>query len=70
LRVLAPGGRLVIEEPDVERTPVRLIALAEKLALMRSVSRRIHLPPLLERHSAQPPSEALATTTCKLTARQ
>jgi len=36
LRVLAPGGRLVIEEPDVERTPVRLIALAEKLALMRS----------------------------------
>jgi demethylmenaquinone methyltransferase/2-methoxy-6-polyprenyl-1,4-benzoquinol methylase len=36
LRVLAPGGRLVIEEPDVERTPVRLIALAEKLILMRS----------------------------------
>jgi demethylmenaquinone methyltransferase/2-methoxy-6-polyprenyl-1,4-benzoquinol methylase len=34
--VLAPGGRLVIEEPDVERTPVRLIALAEKLILMRS----------------------------------
>jgi len=54
----------------VELTPVRLIALAEKLALMRSVSRRIHLPPLLERHSAQPPSEALGTTTCKLTARQ
>jgi demethylmenaquinone methyltransferase/2-methoxy-6-polyprenyl-1,4-benzoquinol methylase len=70
LRVLAPGGRLVIEEGDVERPPVRLIALAEKLALMRSVSRRIHLPPLLERHSAQPPSEALGTTTCKLTARQ
>jgi ubiquinone/menaquinone biosynthesis C-methylase UbiE len=36
LRVLAPGGRLVLEEPDVERTPVRVIALAEKLLLMRS----------------------------------
>ena len=36
LRVLAPGGRLVIEEGDVEQTPVRLIALAEKLILMRS----------------------------------
>jgi len=36
LRVLAPGGRLVMEEPNVERTSVRLIALAERLALMRS----------------------------------
>ena len=36
LRVLAPGGRLVIEEPDVTRFVVRLVALAEKLALMRS----------------------------------
>jgi ubiquinone/menaquinone biosynthesis C-methylase UbiE len=27
LRVLAPGGRLVIEEGDVEQTPVRVIAL-------------------------------------------
>jgi ubiquinone/menaquinone biosynthesis C-methylase UbiE len=35
-RVLAPGGRLVIEEPDVRTTPVKWIALAEKLALMRS----------------------------------
>jgi ubiquinone/menaquinone biosynthesis C-methylase UbiE len=35
-RVLAPGGRLVIEEPDVRLRAVRLIALAEKLALMRS----------------------------------
>ena len=35
-RVLQPGGRLVIEEPDVRRWPVKLIALAEKLALMRS----------------------------------
>lgn len=35
-RVLAPGGRLVIEEPDVRTMPVKWIALAEKLALMRS----------------------------------
>ena len=36
LRVLAPGGRLVIEEPDWRRTRMRLVALAEKIALMRS----------------------------------
>jgi demethylmenaquinone methyltransferase/2-methoxy-6-polyprenyl-1,4-benzoquinol methylase len=36
LRVLRPGGRLVIEEPDIRRLPVKLVALLEKLALMRS----------------------------------
>lgn len=36
VRVLAPGGRLVIEEPDVRRFVVRLVALGEKLAWMRS----------------------------------
>jgi demethylmenaquinone methyltransferase/2-methoxy-6-polyprenyl-1,4-benzoquinol methylase len=35
-RVLKPGGRLVIEEPDIQHFPVRMVALAEKLALMRS----------------------------------
>ena len=35
-RVLAPGGRLVIEEPDIDRFAVKLIAVAEKIALMRS----------------------------------
>jgi demethylmenaquinone methyltransferase/2-methoxy-6-polyprenyl-1,4-benzoquinol methylase len=35
-RVLRPGGRLVIEEPDVRTWQVKLLALAEKLALMRS----------------------------------
>jgi demethylmenaquinone methyltransferase/2-methoxy-6-polyprenyl-1,4-benzoquinol methylase len=35
-RVLAPGGVLVIEEPDVRVFGVKLIALAEKIALMRS----------------------------------
>jgi len=36
LRVLKPGGRLVIEEPDITRMTVKVVALAEKLALMRS----------------------------------
>lgn len=36
VRVLKPGGRLVIEEPDIARFPVKLMALAEKLALMGS----------------------------------
>ena len=35
-RVLKPGGRLVIEEPDFRSFAVKLIAVAEKLALMRS----------------------------------
>ena len=35
-RVLKPGGRIVIEEPDIRSFPVKLIALAEKLLLMRS----------------------------------
>jgi demethylmenaquinone methyltransferase/2-methoxy-6-polyprenyl-1,4-benzoquinol methylase len=36
LRVLKPGGRLVIEEPDIARVTVKLVALAERLALMGS----------------------------------
>ena len=36
LRVLKPGGRLVIEEPDIARFAVKLVALAERLALMGS----------------------------------
>lgn len=36
VRVLAPGGRLVVEEPDLNRLSVKFIALAEKVALMRS----------------------------------
>lgn len=35
-RVLAPGGRLVIEEPNIEALPVKLVGVAERLALMRS----------------------------------
>jgi demethylmenaquinone methyltransferase/2-methoxy-6-polyprenyl-1,4-benzoquinol methylase len=36
MRVLAPAGRLVIEEPHIVHWGVRLVALAEKLLLMRS----------------------------------
>jgi ubiquinone/menaquinone biosynthesis C-methylase UbiE len=35
-RVLAPGGLLVIEEPDIKHIAVKLVALAERLLLMRS----------------------------------
>jgi len=35
-RVLKPGGRLVIEEPDVRTWFVKLIAIVEKLTLMQS----------------------------------
>jgi ubiquinone/menaquinone biosynthesis C-methylase UbiE len=35
-RILKPGGRLIIEEPDIHYVRVKLIALAEKLAWMRS----------------------------------
>lgn len=35
-RILRPGGRLVIEEPDVRTLIVKIVAIGEKLALMRS----------------------------------
>jgi demethylmenaquinone methyltransferase/2-methoxy-6-polyprenyl-1,4-benzoquinol methylase len=35
-RVVKPGGRIVIEEPDIRTTPIKIMAIIEKLALMRS----------------------------------
>lgn len=35
-RVLTPGGRLVIEDFDLNRFPVKVLAILEKLALMGS----------------------------------
>lgn len=36
VRILKPGGRLVIEEPNIHQFGVKLVALAEKIALMGS----------------------------------
>ncbi len=36
IRVLSPGGRMLIEEPDITRPIIRIVALVEKLALMKS----------------------------------
>ncbi len=36
LRVLKPGGRLVIEEPNIHHGFVKIIAILEKITLMRS----------------------------------
>jgi demethylmenaquinone methyltransferase/2-methoxy-6-polyprenyl-1,4-benzoquinol methylase len=36
IRVLKPSGRMVIEEPDINRLPVKVIAILERLALMGS----------------------------------
>lgn len=40
-RALAPGGRMVIEEPDIRRLAVRAVALAERMLMMGS---RFHPP--------------------------
>jgi len=36
LRLLKPGGRIIIEEPDIHTFGVKLIALAERILWMRS----------------------------------
>jgi len=36
LNVLKPGGIFILEEPDIRKFPVKLIAVMEKLLLMRS----------------------------------
>ncbi len=35
-RLLAPGGRIVIVEPDINKPIVKIIAIGEKILLMRS----------------------------------
>jgi ubiquinone/menaquinone biosynthesis C-methylase UbiE len=36
LRLLKTGGRIVIEEPDIRKPSIKVVAFLEKLALMRS----------------------------------
>lgn len=68
LRVLKPGGRLVIEEPDIGRFGVKLIALAEKLALMNSrFLSATEIQELIRLHGAQGHVACLREfTTCVL----
>jgi ubiquinone/menaquinone biosynthesis C-methylase UbiE len=35
-RVVKAGGRIVIEEPDIRTMPIKIMAIIERLALMRS----------------------------------
>jgi ubiquinone/menaquinone biosynthesis C-methylase UbiE len=35
-RVLTPGGRILVVEPDIHKLSVKLLAIGEKLLLMRS----------------------------------
>jgi ubiquinone/menaquinone biosynthesis C-methylase UbiE len=35
-RIIKPGGKIIIEEPDIHFFPVKILALAEKALLMRS----------------------------------
>jgi len=46
MRVLAPGGKLVVEEPDIAHPAVRIVALGERLMLMRS---RFRAPRTMQR---------------------
>jgi demethylmenaquinone methyltransferase/2-methoxy-6-polyprenyl-1,4-benzoquinol methylase len=50
-RVLKPGGKIVILEPDVRTAVVKMVALLEKLALMRS---HFLSPPLIAGLFSQP----------------
>lgn len=60
-RVLQPGGRLVIEEPDVRTFAVKLIACGEKLTFMRSH----FLSPLLIAGFFQVPNAHVRVETAK-----
>jgi len=41
-RLIKPGGKIIIEEPDIRKGAVKVVALLEKLALMRSHFLDIH----------------------------
>ena len=41
-RLIKPGGKIIIEEPDIRKGVVKVMALLEKLALMRSHFLDVH----------------------------
>ena len=55
-RITKPGGILIIEEPDINTLYVKLIAIAEKLALMRS---HFLSPETIAKHFATQPGSVL-----------
>ncbi|NOZ49535.1 MAG: methyltransferase domain-containing protein [Chloroflexi bacterium] len=65
VRVLRPGGRLIIEEPDLRRRMVKGIALAEKLVLMQS---HFYSPPDLARLFEAQGAHHLKTITDRISA--
>jgi demethylmenaquinone methyltransferase/2-methoxy-6-polyprenyl-1,4-benzoquinol methylase len=42
LRVIKPGGRLLIEEQDIERTPIKMVQIAERLVQLHSRFLALH----------------------------
>jgi len=65
VRVLQPGGRLVIEEPDLRHLAVKGIAVAEKLALMQS---HFYSPPDLAELFAKVGARVLSVTPDRVSA--
>ena len=59
VRVLEPGGRILIEEPDLTLLAVKLVAVAEKLLLMESHFRTPEaIGAVMKRCTAFPPQSA------------
>lgn len=56
-RILKPGGRLIIEEPNIIHFPVKIIALMEKMLLMRS--KFLKSDDLIELINAHQPKEVM-----------
>jgi len=60
MRVLQPGGRLVIEEPDLRTTGTKIIAILEKAALMQT---HFYTPPDLAALFVDNGAELITITT-------
>ena len=65
VRVLKPGGRLVIEEPDLNLQKVKVLAVMEKVALMRS---KFYYPHEIKQMAVEVGASAEITTDGKFAA--